>query len=204
MRYLYVCFVLLFWGCGQQSDNNQSASDTFAIDITAVVEEGKKISGAAFQTLSSNLKRAMAEGDVEYALQFCNVEAMPLTDSLATEYGIELRRASHQPRNPQNRADSLEIASIQKYLDAINTDGELQPFTYAHKNTITYHAPIRIPNKLCLSCHGKPGTDIAESDLETIQELYPEDQAMGFSMGDLRGIWSIEFPKSYFDTLGTD
>lgn len=203
MRILFLfTFLILLLGCGGQSD--EGAESQIAVDSTVVVEEGQKITKAAFQTLSTNLQQAMQEGGVKYALEFCNVEAMPLTDSLATHYGIELRRASHQPRNPMNRADTLEMASIQKYLDEIQADAELQPFTYADEQSIIYHAPIRIPNQLCLNCHGEPGVDIAESDLETIRELYPEDEATGFEMGELRGIWSIQFPKAYFDTLNVD
>jgi hypothetical protein len=29
-----------------------------------------------------------------------------------------------------------------------------------------------------------------------IRRLYPEDQATGFSLGDLRGMWRIDFKKN--------
>jgi len=193
MRLLLCIFFVLLISCENQSDKQQTIDNIVTIDTTAVIEEGRAISKAAFNTLSSNLKQAMEEGGVEFALKFCNLEAMPLTDSLSSNYGIELRRASHQPRNPVNRADSLEMKTIVEYLSQIKEKGELKPVTYVRDKTIYYHAPIRITNQLCLNCHGKRGTDIAESDFETIQELYPEDEATGFEMGQLRGIWSIDF-----------
>lgn len=198
MRFAILTFFVLLIGCGHQSENQQIKNNAVPIDTSAVIEEGRDISQAAFKTLSSNLKQAMKKGGVEYALKFCNIEAMPLTDSLSEHYGIELRRASHQPRNPVNRADSLEMETVKKYLRQIQKNEKLKPATYAHENTISFHAPIRITNPLCLNCHGEPGTDIAQSDFETIQKLYPEDEATGFKMGELRGIWSIDFPKAYF------
>lgn len=198
MRFVILTFFVLLIGCGHQSDNQSMENNTAPIDTSAVIEEGQKISQVAFKTLSSNLKQAMKEGGIGYALEFCNVEAMPLTDSLSAHYGIELRRASHQPRNPVNRADSLEMKTIEKYLRKIKENEDLKPTTYAHENTISFHAPIRITNQLCLNCHGDPGTDIRMSDFETIQKLYPKDKATDFEMGELRGIWSIDFPKASF------
>jgi hypothetical protein len=203
MRYftLFIFIFLLGYGC--QSDSKQQAKESTAYDTTAVVKEGQEIVGATFKTLSSNLQNAMSEGGVEYALQFCNIEAMPLTDSLSTYYDVSIRRASHKPRNPSNKANSMEEKVINDYIQKIDEGGNLNPVTYGDDNTITYHAPIVITNQLCLNCHGEPGTDIAESDLSTIQELYPEDQATGFSMGELRGVWTVKLPATYFDSTQT-
>jgi hypothetical protein len=163
------------------------------------MEEGDAIVKATFATLSTNLSGALKEGGVANALEFCNVEAMPLTDSLSTHYNIEIRRASHRPRNPENQADSLEMVSIQAYVKQLEAKGEFKPYVYRHRSNILFHAPIRIAGDLCLNCHGSPGTDIAQRDLELIRELYPQDEATGFEVGELRGIWSIRFPESYFN-----
>lgn len=200
MRLLLLASLLLF-SCGRQADNRQSADAV--IDTAAVLNEGSKITQAAFQTLSANLQQALDEGGVDHALQFCTVEALPLTDSLSTHFGVTLRRASHKPRNPANRADSLEFTSIQEYLRQIEQSQELTPNIYTTENNIIYHAPIRIPGQLCLNCHGRPGSDISEMNLKVINQLYPSDRATGFKQGDLRGIWSIRFPNDYFDTAQT-
>lgn len=194
----FLLMLLVMIGCGQQ-DKQQSESRVTAVDTTAVVAEGQKITQAAFKTLSSNLQKAMAEGGVEHAVQFCNIEAMSLTDSLATNFGVELRRASHRPRNPANQADSLELESIMLYMKQIEKEAELKPIVHAADQQITYHAPIRIANALCLNCHGQPNIDISDNDLKTITKLYPDDQATGFTFGELRGIWSVRFPENYFE-----
>lgn len=197
---LLIFFIVL--GCSQQ-EKEQPASQAGSIDTSAVVAGGQEITQAAFKTLSSNLQKAMAEGGVENAVKFCNIEAMPLTDSLSTNFGVDLRRASHRPRNPANQADSLELKSIMLYMKQIEQEAELKPLVYETDQHITYHAPIRINNALCLSCHGQPNSDISDSDLKTITELYPGDQATGFTFGELRGIWSVRFPESYFEDKTT-
>lgn len=198
MRLLLILMIIYFTGCAQKSDTEETDKTT-EIDTTAVVREGKQITKAAFATLSSNLQQALSDGGVENALKFCNVEAMPLTDSLSTNYDVKISRVSHRPRNPANRADSLEMTTIKTYLEHIRQQTELNPEVYSEAKRIIYHAPIRINNPLCLNCHGKVGTDITETDLQTIKKLYPKDQAIGFSMGDLRGIWTVKFPADYFD-----
>jgi len=187
---------LLAIACTSKQDSSQT--ETAPVDTAAVMQEGRAIVQSTFATLSSNLSGALKEGGVSHALEFCNIEAMPLTDSLSTHYGIEIRRASHRPRNPQNRADSLELASIQAYINQLEENGELKPFVYRRQGQILFHAPIRIAGDLCLNCHGNPGADIAQGDLKVIQDLYPEDEATGFELGELRGIWSITFPEDFF------
>ncbi|NGP89880.1 Tll0287-like domain-containing protein [Fodinibius halophilus] len=201
MRFLIIVCLIPIIACSNQAEDKRSTNEATAFDTTTVIKEGQKITQAAFSTLSSNLQQAIAEGGVKNALQFCSIRAMPLTDSLSAHYNVELRRASHQPRNPKNQADSLEVATIQKYLVQIKKEESLEPVTIAHGDKINYHAPIRIPGQLCLNCHGRPGQDISKADLKTIQELYPNDQATGFEMGELRGIWSVQFSQSYVDSL---
>ncbi|MDZ7681013.1 MAG: DUF3365 domain-containing protein [Fodinibius sp.] len=200
MRYILPLFLAVLVGYSCQSESQDRTNNKLSYDTTLVVNEGQKIAKETFQTLSSNLQNAMQEGGVEYALEFCNVEAMPLTDSLSSHHDVSIRRASHKPRNPYNTADSLEAKTINQYIDKLEKGDNLQPITYADENRITFHAPITITNSLCLNCHGKVNEDIAKDDLATIQDLYPNDQATGFSMGDLRGIWTIRFPASHFDS----
>jgi hypothetical protein len=188
-------------GYGCQTESQQKTANSISYDTTAVVNEGQKIARATFQTLSSNLKNAMAKGGVEHALQFCNVEAIPLTDSLSNHHDVSIRRASHRPRNPYNTADSLEAQVIKQYIEKLESGTKLQPVTYADENRITFHAPITITNALCLNCHGKVNEDISKENLDTIQELYPKDQATGFAMGDLRGVWTVRFPATHFDSV---
>lgn len=196
----------LLVSCDRQNEKDQ-ADHISSNDSVAVVQEGKAITQDAFQVLSSKLGQAVQEGGIGYALEFCNVEALPITDSLSANYNVELRRASHRPRNPANRADSLEMETIRDYLSKLENQDpgqaedqkELEPRVYKESEHIIYHAPIMINNGLCLNCHGREGAQIQKKNLELIRQLYPDDEATGFEIGELRGIWSVEFPDAYFE-----
>ena len=45
--------------------------------------------------------------------------------------------------------------------------------------------------ELCLTCHGK---DIAPDLAAKIRERYPKDRAIGFSLGEIRGAFTITQP----------
>lgn len=155
--------------------------------------QGKEIVKASFSALSSQLKSAMKQGGVPYALTFCNVTAMPITDSLAAHYNVDIKRVSTQNRNPENAADALEesvISSLQKMMVA-SYDGVNMVVLDQEENPV-YMQPIVLADQ-CLQCHGKPGTDISEANYEIIKKLYPNDKATGYRSGDLRGIWRIRF-----------
>ena len=53
-----------------------------------------------------------------------------------------------------------------------------------------YVEPILL-QPLCVACHG----EAIEPGLATrIAELYPQDRAVGFRVGELRGVFWVEFP----------
>jgi hypothetical protein len=62
----------------------------------------------------------------------------------------------------------------------------------ARNNDVRYFAPIFMKGQ-CLKCHGSLGADINDTTYAIIKEHYPNDQAIGFEEGELRGIWSINF-----------
>ena len=51
---------------------------------------------------------------------------------------------------------------------------------------------VRAYKSRCLTCHG---ATVDESVAATIAELYPEDEAIGFAVGDLRGVFWAEMPE---------
>ena len=76
-----------------------------------------------------------------------------------------------------------------------------KPVVRAHRpDTITYYAPIMLNLPLCITCHGDSEKDIKPDVQAEISRLYPTDEATGFELGQLRGLWSVEFKQSDFAT----
>jgi hypothetical protein len=50
-----------------------------------------------------------------------------------------------------------------------------------------------IPTKIvCLKCHG---SEIDPKIVAKLDELYPEDKAVGYKQGDIRGAFYVTMPK---------
>lgn len=159
-----------------------------------VRQQGQKIVAHAFGTLSSNLLSAINRGGVSNALEFCSVEALPLTASIADTNFISLRRRSHKARNPSNQADPADRLVLDQFQTALAAGKA--PASIVQTNAgggATYFAPIVINNPVCLNCHGRPGQEIQPEHQALLRRLYPQDQATGFKFGDLRGLWRVEF-----------
>ena len=159
------------------------------------LERGKAVAAEAFSLLSSNLQGALATGGVTNALPYCSLAASPLTASVAERQGVELRRVTHKPRNPAGKADQVESAVLENWRAELQSGKAPDPVvTNLGPGRVTFLGPIVINTPLCLKCHGEPGADIAAPDLALIKKTFPQDQAVGFKLGDLRGAWRIDIP----------
>jgi len=139
--------------------------------------------------LKANLKTAlisgMAGGPAD-AIAVCKTEAPRIAGELSVD-GVVMGRSSHKLRNHENVAPAWVTPIIVTY--AAN-GGALTPTGVdLGGGRYGYVEPI-MTQPLCLSCHGSSlHPDIAAK----IGELYPDDQATGFSEGDFRGVFWVEF-----------
>jgi hypothetical protein len=163
----------------------------------AALERGGQIASKAQQTLAKHLMQAIGEGGFTNALSVCSDKAMPLTEAVAEENLVSLRRITHQPRNPDDAASPEEMDLIRAFQTVIATSGEVPPPVVLDRDAdeIRFYSPIVLNNPLCLNCHGSVTSDIQPATLAMIRELYPNDQATGFKFGELRGMWRIVFPR---------
>lgn len=142
--------------------------------------------------LGKNLIGAIQSEGVIHALEFCNVRAMPLTDSMATVHNANIKRVSDRNRNPNNKASEKEKNYLQEFSQQIQEGKEPQPIVEKNGNQAKFYYPI-VTNDMCLKCHGEVGQEIQQETYNKILKFYPEDQAIGYDVNEVRGIWSIEF-----------
>ncbi len=62
-----------------------------------------------------------------HALEFCNVEAMPLTNSMDLKYNAVVERVSDRNRNLKNLASAEESALIDLFSHQVSAGKDLQP-----------------------------------------------------------------------------
>ncbi len=156
------------------------------------LERGRIIAKAAKETLGKQLKNTIQNEGVPAALQYCNIAAYPLVDSLSKSYHASIKRTSLRIRNPEDAPDSLEKILLEAYAYNIANNQPTQDNILEYdEKYLLYTKPILTEGALCLTCHGSPGTQVDRKTVELIKVLYPDDNAMNHSMSDLRGMWSI-------------
>lgn len=185
-----------FAGCNDQPETpiTEPHEDVSKEETRDFQAEGKKIAMQTFQVMSGELASAMQDGGVEEAVTYCNVHAYRITDSLAGVYNATIRRATDQPRNPKNRVSKDETMVLDIWKEKVANGDELKPTLFEDDNEAHFYAPIRVKAQ-CLNCHGEVGETMPENNAKVISALYPEDQATGYKLEDLRGMWHITFNK---------
>jgi cytochrome c553 len=136
--------------------------------------------------LQQALRDGLAAGPVE-AIAACRIRAPEIADSLSRK-GVRIGRTSHRLRNPSNAAPEWVQPILEGY---VNDPLDRTARTVALRdNRSGYVEPILL-QPMCLTCHGR---DLAPEVASRISELYPSDRATGFDVGDLRGVFWVEFP----------
>lgn len=139
-------------------------------------------------TLKQALVSAIQSDGLAHAVDVCHTVAPEIGASLSSD-GWQVSRTSLKARNADNRADQWESQMLEdfdsRYKAGVDT-GELTAFL-SNEEQFRYMKAIPM-DQVCLACHG-PAVDSALS--EVINKQYPNDQAVGFTLQDIRGAFTL-------------
>ena len=133
---------------------------------------------------------ALQRGGTKEAIPFCNIKALPITDSMAQAYRAKIKRVTNRARNPLNAADEFEVAIIEKYGQQLSEGKTLHPQLRDDSGSTIYYFPI-VTNTMCLQCHGTPGAEVKQLTLEQLKNYYPQDKAVEYGPNEIRGLWKV-------------
>ncbi len=154
-------------------------------------------SGLLMKRLGTQLKSALKAGGPESALQVCQQVGQPLTDATNQELGgVTVTRTALKVRNPKNEPNESDRKVMEAWLQK-NEDGSMllkSEVVQGPKGGTVVYKPI-LTQQVCLKCHGDPATFSPELKA-SLNQLYPNDQATGFTEGSLRGVFKITFPPN--------
>jgi hypothetical protein len=144
-------------------------------------------------TLKGELQAAMKKGGPTEAIKVCNTVAPAIAADISEKNGFDVARTSLKPRNAGNAPDAWETKVLQSFEDrkaAGENPGKMEFSEVVDMNgKKTFRYMKAIPTgKVCLNCHG---TEIKPGVLEQVNAMYPEDKAIGFKEGDIRGAFTI-------------
>ena len=171
---------------------------TVSADMDKYKAEAKKITGAFFEELKSELVKGMKAGGPVNAIGVCNSIAPEIAMKHSKNSGWDVARTSLKLRNPNNAPDTWESKVLQQFEER-RAKGE-GPDTLAYAEIVEegdekyfrFMKGIVMPplEKMpCLKCHGE---NIDPKIAVKLDELYPQDKARGYKAGQVRGAFTLK------------
>jgi hypothetical protein len=153
---------------------------------------GDQVAGRLFASLLTTLQEKIATDGPEAAIAYCRLEALPLTTQVAAEFPTvkNVRRTALRVRNPVNAPDATDRSVLEGWLDSWNPAAPPQAVIKEYAATdgtkeLRYYRPVPVM-ATCLACHGS-GEQIPGNVRAALLRDYPQDEAVDFQEGDLRG-----------------
>ena len=180
--------LILIISCGEKPQE---------VQITENQKKEMRENASDFMVQLKNIliKQIKSEGTLS-AVAVCSDTAQVLTNNFGLKKGVYIKRVSFKNRNKHSLPDEFE-ARILKEFEQIKKEGKLNSDTEHFEIIIEndyqylrYMKPIKI-GAACLKCHGNE-EKISTEVKELIVKKYPDDKAVGYKNGDLRGAVSIK------------
>ena len=172
------------------------SSAVMAGEIEKRSKESRLVLGDFMLLLKLELKAAMREGGPGNAIKVCKNKAPEIAADISQKQGWRVARTSLKLRNPQNEPDAWEVKVMNDFEKRKAAGEEIKTLEYAEiiksdgKKQFRYMKAIPT-EKVCLTCHG---TEIEPEEVEALNKFYPDDKAIGFKEGDIRGAFTVTQP----------
>ncbi len=162
--------------------------------MEANINEGRGIIKAFAEDLKGELQKGMKQGGAVNAIKVCNTMAPQLQEAHSQMSGWRVARTSLKLRSPENTPDAWEKAVLNEF-ESRKAAGEdpmklVKAEVTEENGRKVFRMMKAIPTaEVCTKCHG---VELEEPVAAKLDELYPEDKARGFKVGELRGAFTLK------------
>ena len=153
----------------------------------------RAISQAMLKELGQKLQSAMADGGAVNAIGVCNTQAPEIAGRVSAQNQVKLSRVGTRARNPvmgiPNDWQAKALAQFDAGLARGEKPAEMEFFeiiTQADGSKEFHFAKPIVLQPMCVACHGSP-EQISPEVQSKLSELYPNDKAVNYLPGQLRG-----------------
>jgi hypothetical protein len=167
-------------------------------DDAALIAETKQTALAIPPKLLKMVQEEVEKGSYHGAIAACSEKAPKMAAAASQTTGWAIRRVSLKNRNPKATPDAWEKAALEDF-ERRQVAGEnpamlekAEIVTEGDKRTLRYMKALPT-QALCLSCHGAEA-QIAPEAKDKLKQLYPNDQAIGYTEGQIRGALTVKRP----------
>lgn len=189
--WMTILLTILLLGCGKKTDEtNMEQTSQVEEQQSQLKEASAKLVGKFMGDLKSELMSAMNEGGAVNAISVCSEKAPAIAADYSTN-GWTIMRVSDKNRNPDNLATDHEKEILALFADTAAKKTYYDEWEKTDSSgTYYYYKPI-FTGKFCLTCHGD-AEKIDPKVKKEIADKYPDDKAVGYKEGDLRGMFVVE------------
>jgi len=153
------------------------------------IEISKEVLKGFMKTFKPTLKAVLKDMEAPEAISMCTHNQSVNNYSKTLPKGISLRRITSKTRNENHIAKTeLESKTLHE-MDILK-----KPIIKkVNNNYFQFYKPL-IVKQACLKCHGSI-EQIGETSLSIIKKNYPNDKAIGYKTGDVRGVFLVDIIK---------
>ena len=154
---------------------------------------------AAIKGLAENLKPALVEalksGGPVAAIEACQNAAPGIADKQSEAHGLKVGRTALLVRNPANAPDAWERKVLESFAAKLEAGAAPDTLEFSEAvaenghETFRYMKAIPMAAEPCMACHG---TELKPEIAAEIAKRYPQDKAVGFTPGKLRGAFTVK------------
>jgi len=144
----------------------------------------------AVESFAAQLKKAlvatMSTAGPVAAIEVCHDRAPTIAAEVSAGQGLTVGRVTDRARNSANIANAWQAAVLADWAgqQAAGVDlARIEYFEALPEGGFRYMKPILV-QPVCLTCHGAAP---AAAVRDALAEAYPDDRAIGYAVGDLRG-----------------
>ncbi len=178
--------IALFVACIISACSNNNVDEELTLSREVSKELGTQ--------LKSKLVSTMQSSGPDAAIAVCNLEAINITADISDKNNLVVGRTSLKIRNPANKPDAWETKQLEWFESQLASGVDVKTL---EKNEIVKEKGKKIFRYMkaipmqepCMLCHGEV---ISTAIKEKINDLYPQDQATGYKVGELRGAFTIK------------
>jgi hypothetical protein len=160
-----------------------SCSKAFGLEDKIVLQNIKKLGGDLKKELQAGMKKSPKE-----ALEICNIKA-PIIEGKYKKDELKIGRVSLKDRNSENTPKEWMTKYIQGFHDKSIKEKYITTDLTSNRKGLLM--PI-LTMPLCLKCHGE---NVEPGLYKEVLKKYPNDKAIGYKVGQIRGFFWAEYNK---------
>ena len=157
------------------------------------MQETRDIARAMLKELGQTLQAAMANGGPENAIGVCKTQAPEIAQNLSTKHQLQVARVGTRARNAvMGQPNEWQALALKQFEARLGNGDKPQDIEFvqltksgSYDLELRYAKPI-VMQAMCTACHGST-EQITPSVKAKLEQMYPNDKAVDYKPGDLRG-----------------